>query len=69
MPTNQSHGAGFWDRDLPGTLGDDLSEASKKFGEQSLAAEWDPLDCETDDESHEDYVSPDDRDVIAIHLL
>lgn len=69
--TRNGHGTGFWDRDLPDTLGDDLTEASKRrpFGETWLYAEWDPRDCTTEDESHEDYVPPDDRDVSAIHVL
>lgn len=30
------HGAGFWDRDLPGTLGDKLSDAAHAFGTMDL---------------------------------
>ena len=33
--TRNGHGAGFWDRGL-GDLGQRLTEASKKFGEQNL---------------------------------
>jgi hypothetical protein len=34
--TRNGHGAGFWDRDYPGTLGDDLSKAAKSYGECDL---------------------------------
>lgn len=33
--TRQGHGVGFWDRDL-GLVGDDLSNAARAFGSQSL---------------------------------
>lgn len=33
--TRNGHGAGFWDRNL-GTIGDDLTEACKAFGETDL---------------------------------
>lgn len=66
--TRNGHGAGFWDRGLPGSLGDDLTRASKPYGSQSLQAEWDPADCEIEDEDHEDYLAPDDRNVIALHV-
>ncbi len=34
--TRNGHGAGFWDRDLPGKLGDKLTEAAKGFGQVDL---------------------------------
>lgn len=34
--TRNGHGAGFWDRGYPGTLGDDLSKAAKAYGECDL---------------------------------
>lgn len=34
--TRNGHGVGFWDRDLPESLGDRLTEAAKKMGEADL---------------------------------
>ncbi len=37
--TRNGHGTGFWDRDLPGDTGENLSEAARKLGESNLYAE------------------------------
>jgi hypothetical protein len=34
--TRNRHGAGFWDRGFPGTLGDDLTAVAESFGEGFL---------------------------------
>lgn len=34
--TRNGHGTGFWDRDYPGTLGEDLANAARKCGERWL---------------------------------
>lgn len=34
--TRNRHGTGFWDRDLPGDLGDKLTEIAESFGECDL---------------------------------
>jgi len=34
--TRNGHGAGFWDGDYPKDIGDNLTKASKKFGEQNI---------------------------------
>ena len=36
--TRNGHGAGFWDRDLPGDLGDYLTNACRSFGSLDLYA-------------------------------
>ena len=37
--TRNGHGAGFWDRDLPGDLGERLTAACKAFGEVTVCGE------------------------------
>lgn len=34
--TRNGHGTGFWDRDYPGTLGDDLTKSARRAGERWL---------------------------------
>jgi hypothetical protein len=35
--TRNGHGVGYWDRDLPGELGDKLTEVAEKFGGRDMS--------------------------------